>query len=223
VIQSIFFKEYLKIRLSWLTLIILNALLMIYIYMETRQLFSMDHAEVVWYRVLHLGQIHFSPLKYAPLITGLLLACIQYLPEMSGERLRLTLHLPVSPHRLVMAHILVGLTALGLTIALNLIALSVITARFFPAEGVMTALLTVLPWCLAGVAAYLGVTLGLLEPSAKVKIFNLALTAGVANLFLYPADPGGYRPILLQLFLPLLLMIPAVLLPAYRFRYRKVT
>jgi hypothetical protein len=222
-IRSIFFKEYLKIRWPWLTLIILNALLMVYIFVETRHLFIMDHAEIVWYRVLHLGQIHFDHMKYAPLITGLLLACIQYLPEMGGERLRLTLHLPVSPHRLIMAHILVGLTALALVITLNLAGLSIVTARFFPAEGVYTALLTALPWCMAGVAAYLGVTLGLLEPGFKVKLFNLALTAGMAGLFLYPADPGGYRPVLLQLGLPLLSMIPTVLLPAYRFRYRKVT
>jgi hypothetical protein len=222
-LRSIFFKEYLKIRWPWLTLIALHGMLMAYIFIETRHLFAMDHAEMVWYRVLHLGQIHYQHLKYAPAVTGLLLACIQYLPEMTGERLRLSLHLPVSPHRLIMAHIVVGLTAVGLATALDLVALALITARFFPTEAVWTTLLTALPWSMAGVAAYLGVTLGLLEPGYKSKLFNMAMAVGVVGLFLYPAEPGGYLHLLLRLSLPVVLMIPAVLLPAYRFRYRKMS
>ena len=222
-LKAIFYKEFLKIRWSWLILIALNGLLMAYIFIETRHLFVMDHAEVVWYRVLHLGQIHYGHLKFAPPVTGLLLACIQYLPEMTGERMRLSLHLPVFPHRLIMAHLVVGLSALGLIIALDLVTLSQITARYFPAEAVSTTFLTALPWGLAGLAAYLGLTLALLEPSYKLKLFNLALTAGVAGLFLHPAEPGGYSHSLLLLILPILLMIPAMMLPAYRFRYRKVS
>jgi hypothetical protein len=222
-LKPIYYKEFLKIRWLWLTLVALNGLLMAYLFVETRRLFVLDHAEIVWYRVMHLNQIHYSLLKYAPVITGLLLAAIQYLPEMVGERLRLSLHLPVSPHRLVMAHVLVGLTALGVVIALDLSALALITARFFPAEAVAVALWTALPWCLAGVAAYLGVTLALLEPGYRLKLFNLAIAAGVAGLFLRPAEPGGYYFQLANLALPLLLLIPAVLLPAYRFRYRRVS
>ena len=222
-LKAIFFKEYLKIRGPWLTLIALNGLLMAFIAVGTRRLFAMDHAEIVWYRVLHLGQIHYGHLKYAPVLTGLLLACIQYLPEMTGERLRLSLHLPVSPHKLILAHVVVGLTAVGLIFGFDLFALAMITARYFPAEAVRTAILTVIPWVMAGTAAYLGVTLGLLEPGYRMKLFNLAATAGVIGLFLRTAEPGGYFHLLFYLALPVLLMIPAVLLPAYRFRYRRVS
>jgi hypothetical protein len=223
VLGSIFFKEYLKIRWPLLALIALNGLLMVYILIDTRHLFIMDHAEIVWYRVLHLGQTHYSHLRYAPLITGLLIACIQYLPEMAGERLRLSLHLPVSPHRLIMAHILVGLTAVVVVIALDLAALTLVTARYFPVEAVVIALLTALPWGFAGLAAYLGVTIGLLEPSYRGKLFDLVLASGVVGLFLYPAEPGGYSYALRVFWVPVLLMIPAALLPAYRFRYRRAS
>jgi hypothetical protein len=222
-IYPIFYKEWIKIRWAWATVLALNGLLMAYIYLETRHLFAMDHAEIVWYRVLHLDQVHYAHLKYAPVATGLLLAVIQYLPETIGERLRLSLHLPVSPHRLVLAHILVGLTAVGLVVALDLAALALITVRFFPAEAVSTALKTALPWTLAGPAAYLGVTLGLLEPRYRLKMFNLTVAAGVAGLFLFPAAPGGYARLLPGLAVFVLLMIPSVLLPAYRFRYRRVS
>lgn len=222
-LKSIYYKEFLKIRWLWLTLTVLNGLLMAYIYVETRRLFALDHIEIVWYRVMHLHQIHYYHLKYAAIITGLLLGAIQYLPEMAGERLRLSLHLPVSPHRLILAHILVGLTALGLIIILNMSLLALITYRYFPAEAVTIALWTALPWSMAGLAAYLGVTLGLLEPEYRLKLCNLATAAGVAGFFFYPAEPGGYTLLMPWLFAPLALMIPAVLLPAYRFRYRRVS
>ena len=71
--------------------------------------------------------------------------------------------------------------------------------------------------------AYLGLTLALLEPTYRLKAYHLAVAAGVAGLFLLPATPGGYSPITPILAVPLLLLIPAVLLPAYRFRYRRVS
>lgn len=219
----IYYKEYLKVRWPWMTLLILNSLLMAYVFIETRRLFVLDHAELVWYRVMHLNQIYYSLFKYAPVITGLLLSGFQYLPEMINERLRLSLHLPVSPHRLILAHLLVGLTALSLVVFLDMGALALISARYFPVEAVAMALWTALPWCLAGMAAYLGVTLGLLEPNYRLRVANLIVAAGVAGLFLLPVTPGGYRQCLPVLVVPLLLLIPAVLLPAYRFRYRKAS
>ena len=188
-LKSILFKEYLKIRQPWLTLLALNGLLMAYIYIDTRQVFALDHAEIVWYRVFHLGRIYYEQLKYAPAATGLLIACIQYLPEMVQERLRLSLHLPVSPHRLIIGHVLIGLSAVTLIIALDLCLLARITASYFPAEAVSSALLTALPWGFSGLAAYLGVTLTLLEPSSRLKLFNLAIATGIVALFLYPSDP----------------------------------
>ena len=222
-LKSIFFKEYLKIRRPWLALLLLNAILMGYIYIDTRQLFTMDHPEVVWYRVLHLGQIHYGLLQYAPLLAGILIACIQYLPEMRDERLRLSLHLPVSPHRLILAHLFMGLIAGGVLIGLDLFFLCVITALYFPMEGVVVSFMTALPWGLAGLAAYLGGALALLEPGIKLRLFNVAVSAGVAGLFLVPVEPGGYGRILFLLLVPLLLMIPSVLFPAYHFRFRRVS
>jgi len=222
VLKAILYKELLKIRWLWLTLLAANALLMVYIFIETRQAFTLDHAEIVWYRVMHLDRIYYGGLMYAPLLTGLLVGCIQYLPEMAGERLRLSLHLPVSPHKLVMAHVLTGLIAVGSVIALDLVALAALSARFFPAEAVRASLVTAMPWGLAGLSAYLGVTLCLLEPNYKRKIFNLAVAAAVTALFLKDADQNACLPALAVAWIPVALMIPAVLLPAYHFRFRRV-
>jgi hypothetical protein len=47
-LKPIFYKEFLKIRWFWLTLLALNGLLMAYIYVETRRLFVLDHAEIAY-------------------------------------------------------------------------------------------------------------------------------------------------------------------------------
>lgn len=219
-ILAIFFKEYLKTRKSFLILVFLNLAILAYIYIDTRQLFSVEQAEMVWYRFFHLGQLHFELLKFVPFFTGALISCIQYFPEMQDERLRLSLHLPVSPHRLILAHLLVGLTMVISIIGLDLVGLAAVTALYFPREGVWLSLLTVMPWGLAGLAAYFGGALTLLEPDMKQRIFNMMIAAGTAGSFLFFAEPGGYVQIVVVLLLPLILMIPAVLLPAYHFRFR---
>ena len=174
-IRAIFRKEFFKIR--WLTLMVLAAHtgILLYIYVTTRRLFILDHPEVVWYRVLHLGQIHFGLLKYIPLLSGILIACFQFLPEMWGERFRLSLHLPVTPAFVALTHLLVGLCAYWCMALMDLCALGLITKLFFPWPGIKVSLLTALPWSLAGAAAYLGMALTLLEPDFRLKAVNLIM------------------------------------------------
>jgi hypothetical protein len=221
-IAAIFRKEFYKIRRPLLILLLFNLVLMGYIGIATRSLFVLDHPEVVWYRVLHLGQIHCESLMYAPLISGILIACFQFLPEMWGERFRLSLHLPVSSGYIALSHLLVGLTAYTLLAGFDLAALVLITAVFFSMEGVVITLVTALPWILAGAAAYLGGALTLLEPNYRLRAVNSGLAAGVAGFYLHNGTPGSYGPSLLLLILPLALMMPAILLPVLRFRYRRI-
>ncbi|MDO4766689.1 MAG: hypothetical protein Q4B25_00855 [Pseudomonadota bacterium] len=215
-------KEYFKIAWWWYALLCCNALLMGYVFMETRRLFILDHAEIVWYRVFYLDQIHYAPMRFIPLFNGLLLGFAQFLPEMNAERMRLSLHLPLSSYLVMLGHLCVGLLAVLLTICLDFGLLGLITARYFPWEAVCNAAQTFLPWAGAGVAAYLGSALVLLEPSFRLRVCNLALSAGACGFFLRQAAPGGYVPALFFLGLMLALMLPAVLLPAYRFRFRRV-
>ncbi len=193
----------------------------IHVFLTTRRLFILDHPEIVWYRVLHLGQIHYGAFKYLPLLSGGILALIQYLPEMWQQRLRLGLHLPVPPHRLILIHMGVGLIALGLAMLPVMMTLSGVILRFFPLEALQTAVVTVLPWFFAGIAAYLGGALVLLEPDLKRKAYNLIVAAGTAGLYLQPAEPGQYAGTIILMVLPLGLMIVSVFLPVYRFRYRR--
>ncbi|NDY74136.1 hypothetical protein DO021_20040 [Desulfobacter hydrogenophilus] len=221
-IQAIFRKEFFKIRVLTLLTLIVHICILLYIYVSTRRLFILDHPEVVWYRVLHLGQIYYGTLKYIPLLSGILIACFQFLPEMWGERFRLSLHLPVSPALVALSHLLVGMTVYCALALIDLWGLGLIMGLFFPWQGIKISLLTALPWAMAGAAAYLGMALAMLEPDFRLKAVNLIITAGVTGLYLQNVDPGAYGPSLVLLIVPLILLMPAVLLPVFRFRYRRV-
>lgn len=221
-IQAIFRKEFFKIRLLSLLTLAVHICILLYIYVSTRRLFILDHPEVVWYRVLHLGQIHYGLLKYIPLLSGILIACFQFLPEMWGERFRLSLHLPVSPALVALSHLLVGMTVYCVMALADLCGLGLIASLFFPWQGIKISLLTALPWTMAGAGAYLGMALTLLEPDFRLKAVNLIIGAGVTGFYLQNVDPGAYGPSLVLLIVPLVLMMPAVLLPVFRFRYRRV-
>ena len=221
-IQAIFRKEFFKIRLLTFLTLAAHMGILLYLYVASRRLFILDHPELVWYRVLHLGQIHYGLLKYIPLLSGILIACFQFLPEMWGERFRLSLHLPVPPAFVALAHLLVGLTVYCAMALADLFGLGLITRLFFPWQGIEISLLTALPWTMAGACAYLGMALTLLEPDFRLKAVNLIIGAGITGFYLETVDPGAYGPCLVLLIVPLALMIPAMLLPVFRFRYRRV-
>lgn len=219
----VFYKEYLKTRFIWTALLLVNLAVMIYIAADTRHLFIMDHPEMVWHRLMYLGSVHFGVMKFLPTVTGVLLSVAQFLPEMRDERFRLSLHLPVEIHSAVMAHVAFGMVAAAGIILLDMGLLAYITALYFPVEAVSLSIKTAAPWCSAGFVVYLGVALVLLEPLYPLKAALTAMAAATAGLFLHRATPGAYGPVMVRLLLLSALLIPGVLLPAYRFRFRRIS
>lgn len=61
-LRSIFFKEFLKTRAGMALLCAGNLAFMTWLWLAIRRLFLQDHPEIVWYRVLDLGQIPYAPL-----------------------------------------------------------------------------------------------------------------------------------------------------------------
>ncbi len=219
--QAICFKEFYKIRWLWCVLFVVNIGMAANLWITVRRLFVLDHSEIVWYRVIHLGQIYFEPLRFLPVICGILIACFQFLPEMSGERLKLSLHLPIPGHRLMSFHIVSGMIALLLALLPSIAGLWVVTSSYFPHEVLVTVFFTTAPWFLAGIAGYLGGALVFLEPSMRYRFCNALLTIALVGIYVFRAKAGAYAHDLGLLFFPLILMMLSVFYPALRFRYRR--
>jgi len=219
---SIIAKELMKLRNFWAVAFALNLSIVAYIYISMNKLFRMDHPEVVWYYSLHLGEMFFDDFKYIPLFTGVFFATAQFLPEMRNQRFRISLHLPVKPYMVVFAHVFVGISAIVSIFALDTVAFYAMSAKVFPVEYALRVMITVVPWCMGGVAAYMGTTLVLLEPAWRVRFINFIISAGLVAIFFMPADTGTYVYMLSPMWNILVLFAITLLIPAHRFRYRRV-
>jgi hypothetical protein len=215
-------KEILKLRVFWLAAFIFNIAIVSYLYISMTKMFRMDHPEVVWYYALHLGEMYFINFKYVPLFTGAFFAAAQFLSEMRNQRFRISLHLPIKPHTVVFGHVFVAVMAIVSIFMIDLFGFYLMTSKVFPAEYVSRVVVTVLPWCMGGVAAYLGVTLIMLEPAWRVRFINFTVAAGLVSIFYMPADAGAYLFIIPALCIILMLFTITLLIPAHRFRYRRV-
>ncbi len=219
-IASTFYKEWMKMRLYWGIALSCHILVFIYIYIETRHMFILEHAEMVWYQVIHIHTLFYEQIKYLPLATGILLGAAQFVPETKNHRFRLFLHLPVRPYVLALSYIIIGLAAVAVICLVDIFLLSRITNVFFPHEVVVRSMITALPWLLAGLVSFLGTSLIVLEPEWPRKIFYLAVSYGFVWLFFQSNIPGSYISVIGKLIMASLFFVPAIFLPVYRFRNR---
>lgn len=220
-LTRIFFKEFLKTRLGMGLLLAGNLAFMAWIWLDIRRLFLRDHPEIVWYRVMDLGQLPYTPLAFLPLLGGIIFCCFQFLPEMRDERFRISLHLPCAMPALILSHLLYGLTFLSLLFALDALVLALICRAAFPPETTHQALLTSAPWFLAGLYAYLCMAHCLLEPRRKARLLGVLLAAAICPLLLDKTTPGAFAPSLPWLLAGLPVLAVGLLLPALHYRHRR--
>ncbi len=217
-LQAFASKEWLKIRRAWWIGLGFNLVGLVYLFFHINHMFALEHAETIWYRAFVIATPHYASIKYLMVVTGLLLAAAQFVPEMLGHRFRLSLHLPVSPDRMVLLSVFMGLCMVAGFMLVDAAGLGLILSRFYPREAVISGLWTAFPWFFAGVTVYLGSALVLLEPWLTRKLICLVLTVGVTSMFFQGVTYEQMDKALLAPVVLTLLFIPAILLPAYRYR-----
>ena len=216
---SLLFKEWLKLRPFWGLTLVANAVLMAWLFIDIRHHFSIEHAEMLYYQANKIGRLFYDDIRFAPLLSGMAIAVAQFVPEVNKGRMRLSMHLPINLAALCMTYLVIGLGAVLVVLTLNGVALYVIIATYFPVEFARSALATALPWFMAGIVAYLGTAMTLLEPARKRQIFTCLISTGLVWLFHLASSYGQYGNAIWGLGVLTILMVPSVLLPVYRFRY----
>lgn len=215
---ALLYKEWIKLRPYWFLLLAGNICFSAYLFLDVRHQFHIEHAEMLYYQANRVGRLFYGDLRYIPLLTGAALAIAQLAPEITKGRLRLSLHLPIGVVSLVLAHIVIGLIALGVILILDLAALAVTVGTFFPAAYVSSAVATALPWMLAGLVGYLGGALVLLEPVRRFQVTYLILTAAIVWMCHLSTRYEAYDRAIGGLAVVVALMVPPILLSAARFR-----
>lgn len=145
-IQAIFYKEWIKTR--WYLL--LATLFMIgitgYSMLRIGRTIAIQGIDHLWVVMVQKDAIFIDLLQFVPLLTGILLAAVQFFPEMQRKCLKLTLHLPYSQKKMVMAMLAFGVLALFACFATSFIIMGVYLPQHFTSELVQRILLSAAPW-----------------------------------------------------------------------------
>ncbi len=205
--RSILLKEWLKIRWFLAAALIVNLGFSIKIFLDIRSILSAEHAQMVWYQAVHLHTVFHHDMRYVPLLTGLTLAAAQFFPEILGRRMRIALHLPMARDGMMFFCLAFGLGVVGAIFLVDALFIHLTMRAYFPFEVAVSAVMTALPWFLAGVWGYLGAVAVLLETAWPRRVFFF-LVFSVLIAMLYSGVGYGWLT-------PALPWLGALLLPAF--------
>ncbi len=212
------FKEWIKVRWFLVLYLVLSLLATGYIFLRVRHGFTFNGAKNYWYMVLFQGLQWFRHLKYLLVAGGVLLAIAQYFPETVNKRIKLTFHLPVNENRSLLMMMLFGTVCLLICYLVVFLVFTGLAALFFAPEIAGTGILSVLPWFIAGFAAYYLGALVILEPVWLYRVLYLLAAFAFVPLCLKNSVPGGYAPAMPVLAMLVVLLSIALLFSGYRFR-----
>ena len=195
--NAIFYKEWIKTRWYLLLALLVTLGFAGYSMLRINRVASMKGVEHVWEVMLARDTVFVDLLEFIPLLVGILLALVQFVPEMYHKCLKLTLHLPYPQLRMINLMLLYGLVVLLICFAANYLLMTVYMQGVLAPELYLRILLTALPWYLAGIAAYLLISWICLEPTWKRRVLNLVISvlllpgSGTGSLQRFPALDGN--------------------------------
>lgn len=153
-IKAIFYKEWIKMRWFCLVAALFLAGFTAYALLRVQRVITFKGAAHIWEVMLEKEVVFIDILQYLPVLLGVLLALVQFIPEMTHKRLKLTLHLPFPQRKMILLMMGVGLAALAVLSAVQAFVLWCYFHTLLAPELVSRILLTSLPWYLAGLALY---------------------------------------------------------------------
>ena len=190
---AMYYKEWIKTRwyllLAFLTLMGFTGYSMLRFY----RALGMKGAEHLWEVMLTRDAIFVDLLTYIPVLLGIVLALVQFMPEMHRKCLKLTLHLPCSHQRMLYEMLSFGIVSLLVLFAVSFLILFAFFSKYLAPELCSHVLLTTLPWYLSGWAAYLLLSWICLEPTWKMRVFNLIITLLILRIFFLSSSPEAYN------------------------------
>ena len=112
--KAIVYKEWIKTRRYLFAALLLTAGFAGYGLLRLYRAVELMGAGHIWEVMVTRNAVFIDPIKFVPLLAGLLLAVVQFVPEMERKCLKLTLHLPVPALATLGAMLVFGLAELDL-------------------------------------------------------------------------------------------------------------
>ena len=197
--KAILYKEWIKTRWYLLISAVISCAFAGYAMLKLHRALAFTGAGHIWEVMVTRNAVFIDQMKYLPLIVGLLLAVVQFVPEMQRKCLKLTLRLPIPALVTLGTMLCFGLLALVAVFGINLMILYAGSVPILAVELVANIVGTAMPWYLSGVAAYLFGAWVILEPTWKFRIFGIFMSVLLLRIFFLAPVPcafGGFFPVL---------------------------
>jgi len=195
--KALLYKEWIKTRRIVFLLSIILFALITYTFINTGQIFRVGGAVQTWTNII-LKDMPILPeiLKWFPLLTGILIGLVQFIPEMTDKRFKLTLHLPMSESKILSSMLAYGIICIVALFILLYASLFIGFRIYYPLEIIMSMTWQILPYLLGGLTAYFFTGWICLEPIWRQRIINSL--AAIAGLYLFCIDSkaGAYTTFL---------------------------
>lgn len=220
-LKSIFYKEWLKLRLCWLLALAVHVAVVVYLLLSLRSTLMASGVVETWATMIGRDVLMVNLLMYLPVVTGVAVALCQWLEEMQQKRIRLTLHLPMDYTRTIGAMLGSSLVCLCALFALDAGLLALVEQLWLPRELVWRTFLTCLPWYMAGLLGYVITSWCVLEPQWAMRCVNGLIGAPLVALCFLTAQPACYTTMLPWLAVVLVAVIWLPFYSVYRFKLGK--
>lgn len=195
-VRSLFFKEWLKTRMAVVLVGVATMGLCAYLLITIGRVMESHGMMAVWDTLLNRDTLLIEPLRFVPIVVGVLLGVAQILPEMTQKRIKLTLHLPIENWKSIGIMVLYGAVVMAGLAVLNLGVCFGVMSVWLPAEILKHIFLTAVVWYLAGLLAYFFTVWVVLEPTWKLRIPEMLFAAACLRGFYMSTMPEAYNAFL---------------------------
>ena len=209
-LKAIIYKEWLKTRGVFLIGLLLSVCMAGFEILSMNRVGTVKGVEHIWQIMLMKDNMFVNHLTFIPLAVGVGVGLAQMLPEMVQKRFKLTLHLPYSQNRMVLAMLAVGLAEIVAVSVVTSVIVVVYDMRILAPELVSRVVLTMSPWFVAGVVAYFF--------TAAVCMALSLLGVGVVSWLFAGDAPEAYNGVLLLFVVASLSCALLVYRSVYRFK-----
>lgn len=176
-IQSIFYREWLKTRFVFVISLVVVLSIMLYIMLDFAQSVRISGVTNIVRDIIINNTQPLITFKYVPTLLGLTLAICQFTPEMVDRRFRLTLHLPYKEHYVMAALLAYGIIVLTALYVVGMLC-TLCLAKYLPMVVLSHVVFAIYPWLICGYITYAMVISLIIEPSwwRKISFVPLLLT-----------------------------------------------
>ncbi|RIH65581.1 hypothetical protein D1164_07890 [Mariniphaga sediminis] len=216
--KSMFYKEWIKIRLVFWLSVIVGVGVTLAMYMIIRSELADTPVNHYLWKIMNRDFVFFTLFKFLPLGIGLLIGLAQFIPEMTEKRIKLTLHLPINEEKAGLQMVAFGVMSLTIIFSLMFLVFIGIGRYYFPYEIIRVAAITVAPWFMSGFAAFFIAGMVAIEPIWKYRIAYLVIGGLFIKMFFILWKAGSYIYANGFFLILVVLFSISILFSIYRFR-----